>query len=401
MNKGKLKLKCHESWLTAKFILSLAETLKSHEGKTVSSKEMRTIVGTACKKSAALVPNNDKNMRGLDPEKTKFSETLNNFSEILKRLGIAESLSFKGRRGGAWTIIKVDVQDLSLQLEGVDIMSLLEGTFFKKKTEVKVEKPVIKVPVEEKPVKDEPINKEEVVETLSKAPSRKPRKKSELTVTRRSYPVELLREAYWIGILVRYNPRLKLEEIVNILTNNYLKEYFDLFKVSQDLKTRICSGKLSSIFSIASDGTLMYKPQGQGIVSFADLKAKYYLANDIQYVDMMIYDPHHEWRNNINTTYVDSFSVRSFSAAPQVCGCRAHWGCTPSALYQAWREFHLPIAGRYHYIGEPEIPLPWIKPEAIPTLENWAGLVTGEPSKELERIKNTVLLYLADIAAAA
>ena len=235
---------------------------------------------------------------------------------------------------------------------------------------------------------------------------RQKKKDSPISIsTRRSYSPKLLREARYIGILEKYGPKIKmkmdLREIVGILTNNYLLEFTDVFSNSQELKTRICSGKLSTVFSLASDSTIRYKATGQGIVSFTELNMKYQMSNDIQEASLLVYDPHHEWRNSVNSSYVDTFDIKSFSQASEVCAVRAHWGCTPVALYNAFSEFHRPIVGRYQYITMPEVPLPFIKNDIIPSLPDLSGIVTGESSKELEKFRNTIILYLADLNATA
>ena len=219
--------------------------------------------------------------------------------------------------------------------------------------------------------------------------------------TRRTYSPSILREGYYIGILAKAYPSFTIDRIVKILSNNYLLVFTDSFKTSQELKTRICTGKLSTIFSITSDGRIGYKPQGQGIVSFNDLKTKYYASNDIQKASIIVYDPYSTWRESVNTSYINDISeVRSFTSAPQVCGCTAHWGCTPSALYRAWKEFHLPLQGKYHYLDEVKVPLPFIKEEILPDFDNWARFFADEEiTPEIETFRNTILLYWADMRA--
>lgn len=427
MNKGKFDVRCHSTWLTAKFIISFARVMKKHENKTILSREMYEAVRLACtdpdtRKPFAVFPNKDENTRGKDKKDTSFSISLKSFNEVLKNLGLDKYVDFHGNKGGKYSIGIIDLKSLNIELYGkseepMDIVEALADRIRKTSlSKIKASQALPIVEEEESKVEKNEAKKEEqpqdstalpgvepaVVRSISKP---QPKKKDSLTSTRRSYSAEILREGRYIGILAKYalkeDMKMTLTEIVSILTNNYFLEFTDVFKNSQELKSRICSGKLSTVFNVASDNTIMYKSAGQGIVSFADLEAKYSLINDVQVADLIVYDPHQEWRNSVNTSYIEEFTMRSFTAAPQVCGVRAHWGCTPSALYKAWREFHLPIAGRYHYIGMPAVPLPFIKPEVMPSLEDWAGLVTGKASKELEKMRNTILLYLADLNATA
>ena len=249
-------------------------------------------------------------------------------------------------------------------------------------------------------IKPEPEVVEEVEQTKPvTVKKRKPKDVVSYGVTRRTYAPKILLESYYIGILAKACG-FAIEDIVKILTNNLLLEFTKSFKTAQELKTRIYSGKLSTIFSVTSDSRIGYKPQGQGIVSFSDLKSKFYSLNYIQEASIMVYDPHGTWRENVNPNYVDPISIRSFTSAPVVCGCTARWGCTPSALYRAFKEFHLPIQGKYHYLNEVEIPLPFIKEEIFPSLEDWGALfVNKELTPDMEKLRNTAILYWADLNA--
>ena len=427
-NKGKFDVKCHASWLTAGFIMNFAQVMKSHEKETIVSKKMKTCVRLACtdlntKQVIAVFPNGDKNMRGKDEDKTNFSVCLKSFNEVLKNLELDEYLSFHGNKGGTYSIGTIDLESLNTELYGksnepMDIVEALADSV--RKTSLIKIKASQSLPVIENEGEKEVENPESsknsqdsiVLPGVEPAVTRSigtPRQKKKdiltSTSTRRSYSPKLLREARYIGILAKYGPKIKmkmdLREIVGILTNNYLLEFTDVFSNSQELKTRICSGKLSTVFSLASDSTIRYKAMGQGITSFTELNMKYQMSNDIQEASLLVYDPHHEWRNSVNSSYVDTFDIKSFSRASEVCAVCAHWECTPVALYNAFKEFHLPIAGRYQYITMPEVPLPFIKNDIIPSLPDLSGIVTGESSKELEKFRNTIILYLADLNATA
>lgn len=430
MNKGKFDVKCHASWLTAKFIMNFARVMKSHENETIVSKKIQMCVRLACtdpntKQVIAVFPNGDKNMRGKDEDKTSFAVCLKSFNEVLKTLGLNKYLNFQGNKGGTYEIGLVDVEALNTELYGktgetpLNIIEALSNNVRKaslSKIKASQSLPVIENERERDVENSEPPKSSrgsivlppgvEPAVTRSFSKSQQKKKDSPTSTSiRRSYSPKLLREARYIGILAKYGPKIKmkmdLREIVGILTNNYLLEFTDVFSNSQELKTRICSGKLSTVFSLASDSTIRYKAMGQGIVSFTELNMKYQMSNDIQEASLLVYDPHHEWRNSVNSSYVDTFDIKSFSRASEVCAVCAHWGCTPVALYNAFKEFHLPIAGRYQYITMPEVPLPFIKSEIIPSLPDLSGIVTGESSKELEKLRNTIILYLADLNATA
>lgn len=228
---------------------------------------------------------------------------------------------------------------------------------------------------------------------------RKPKQEVSCGVTRRTYAPKILLEGYYIGILAKACG-FAIEEIVKILTNNLLLEFTESFKTSQELKARIYSGKLSTVFSVTSDNYIGYKAQGQGIVSFSDLKTKFYSLNYMQEASIMVYDPHGVWRENVNSNYVDPTSIRMFTSAPEVCGCTARWGCTPSALYNAFKEFHLPIQGKFHYLNKVEIPLPFIKEEIFPNLMDHAVFfMNNELTPDMEKLRNTAILYWADLNA--
>ena len=408
MNKGKFDVRCHATWLTARFIISFAQVMMKYKNETIKSDKMYTCVRLACtdpetRKPFAVFPNKDGNTRGKDKKDTSFSVSLKSFNEVLKNLGLDKYLSFHGNKGGTYSIGTIDLESLNTELYGksnepMDIVEALADSV--RKTSLIRIKASRSLPIIENEGEKEVENPE--------SPKNSQDKKKDSptsTSTRRSYSPKLLREARYIGILAKYGPKIKmkmdLREIVGILTNNYLLEFTDVFSNSQELKTRICSGKLSTVFSLASDSTIRYKAMGQGIVSFTELNTKYQMSNDIQEASLLVYDPHHEWRNSVNSSYVDTFDIKSFSRASEVCAVCAHWGCTPVALYNAFREFHLPIAGRYQYITMPEVPLPFIKNDIIPSLPDLSGIVTGESSKELEKFRNTIILYLADLNATA
>lgn len=240
---------------------------------------------------------------------------------------------------------------------------------------------------------------EQLKSTVTVVKKRKPKQEVSCGVTRRTYAPKILLEGYYIGILAKacgYD----IEKIVRILTNNLLLEFTESFKTSQELKTRIYSGKLSTVLSVTSDNHIGYKAQGQGIVSFSDLKTKFYSLHYMQEASIMVYDPYGTWRENVNSNYVDPTSIRSFTSAPGVCGCTARWGCTPSALYNAFKEFHLPIQGKFHYLNEVEIPLPFIKEEIFPNLMDYAALfMNDELTPDMEKLRNTAILYWADLNA--
>ena len=433
-NKGKFDVKCHASWLTADFIMNFAQVMKSHEKETIVSKKMKTCVRLACtdlntKQTIAVFPNGDKNMRGKDEDKTSFSVCLKSFNEVLKTLGLDKYLNFHGNKGGTYDIILIDLEALDVELYGRKVgerkpMNIIEALAdsVRKTSLIKIKASQSLPTIENEEKEEKEVENSEppksfqdstvlpgvepaVTRSIGTRPRQKKKDSPTLTSTRRSYSPKLLREARYIGILAKYGPKIKmkmdLREIVGILTNNYLLEFTDVFSNSQELKTRICSGKLSTVFSLASDSTIRYKAMGQGIVSFTELNMKYQMSNDIQEASLLVYDPHHEWRNSVNSSYVDTFDIKSFSRASEVCAVCAHWGCTPVALYNAFKEFHLPIAGRYQYITMPEVPLPFIKNDIIPSLPDLSGIVTGESSKELEKFRNTIILYLADLNATA
>ena len=435
-NKGKFDVKCHASWLTADFIMNFAQVMKSHEKETIVSKRMKTCVRLACtdlntKQVIAVFPNGDKNMRGKDEDKTNFSVCLKSFNEVLKTLGLNKYLNFHGNKGGTYDIILIDLEALDVELYGRKVgerkpMNIIEALAdsVRKTSLIKIKASQSLPTIENEEKEEKEVENSEppklfqdstvlpgvepaVVKSVGTKARQKKKKEDDSITIIRKYSVKVLREAYYIGILVKYalkiGIKMDLTEIVNVLTNNYFLEFTSSFKNSQELKTRICSGKLSTIFSLASDNTLRYKPQGQGqgITSFAELEAKYRLANDIQVISLMVYDPHNEWRNTVNTSYIEEFSMRTFTDDTKVVGVQARWECTPSALWKAWEEFHRPIIGRYHYLGIPEVPLPFIKPETIPPVLSWGGLVTGQSNKELEKMRNTALLLMADLNAAA
>jgi hypothetical protein len=240
---------------------------------------------------------------------------------------------------------------------------------------------------------------EQVKSAVTVVRKRKTKQEVSCGVTRRTYAPKILLEGYYISILAKAYG-YDIEKIVRILTNNLLLEFTESFKTSQELKARIYSGKLSTVFSVTSDNHIGYKAQGQGIVSFSDLKTKFYSLNYIQEASIMVYDPHGVWRENVNSNYVDPTSIRMFTSAPEVCGCTAHWGCTPSALYNAFKEFHLPIQGKFHYLNKVEIPLPFIKEEIFPNLMDHAMLfMNNELTPDMEKLRNTALLYWADLNA--
>ena len=430
MNKGKFDVRCHATWLTAKFIISFAQVMMKYKNETIKSDKMYTCVRLACtdpetRKPFAVFPNKDGNTRGKDKKDTSFSVSLKSFNEVLKNLGLDKYLSFHGNKGGTYSIGTVDLESLNTELYGksnepMDIVEALADSV-RKTSLIKIKAsqslPIIENEGEKDVENPEPPKSSQdsivlppgvepaVTRSIGTRPRQKKKDSPISTSTRRSYSPKLLREARYIGILAKYGPKIKmkmdLREIVGILTNNYLLEFTDVFSNSQELKTRICSGKLSTVFSLASDSTIRYKAMGQGIVSFTELNMKYQMSNDIQEASLLVYDPHHEWRNSVNSSYVDTFDIKSFSRASEVCAVRAHWGCTPVSLYNAFREFHLPIAGRYQYITMPEVPLPFIKNDIIPSLPDLSGIVTGESSKELEKFRNTIILYLADLNATA
>ena len=430
MNKGKFDVRCHATWLTARFIISFAQVMMKYKNETIKSDKMYTCVRLACtdpetRKPFAVFPNKDGNTRGKDKKDTSFSVSLKSFNEVLKNLDLDKYLNFHGNKGGTYSIGTIDLESLNAELYGKsnEPMNIIEALADRvRKTSLSKirasQQQSLSIEGENASNKEEPqeeaapavpedMNKGKEEEKLAETIRKPHQKKSSPAslITRRSYSPKLLREARYIGILAKYGPKIKmkmdLREIVGILTNNYLLEFTDVFSNSQELKTRICSGKLSTVFSLASDSTIRYKAMGQGIVSFTELNMKYQMSNDIQEASLLVYDPHHEWRNSVNSSYVDTFDIKSFSRASEVCAVCAHWECTPVALYNAFREFHLPIAGRYQYITMPEVPLPFIKNDIIPSLPDLSGIVTGESSKELEKFRNTIILYLADLNATA
>ena len=321
MNKGKFDVRCHATWLTAKFIISFAQVMMKYKNETIKSDKMYTCVRLACtdpetRKPFAVFPNKDGNTRGKDKKDTSFSVSLKSFNEVLKNLGLDKYLSFHGNKGGTYSIGTIDLESLNTELYGksnepMDIVEALADSV-RKTSLIRIKAsqslPVIENEGEKEVENSEPPKNsrdsivlpgvEPAVTRSIGTPRQKKKDSPTSTSTRRSYSPKLLREARYIGILAKYGPKIKmkmdLREIVGILTNNYLLEFTDVFSNSQELKTRICSGKLSTVFSLASDSTIRYKAMGQGIVSFTELNMKYQMSNDIQEASLLVYDPHHD-----------------------------------------------------------------------------------------------------------